>query len=68
MVRHSADTDRQFYDAVPEQWTLGTDDHLARHKASDGKAAHINAERKHLAVAGMPQEKFKVSRPRAFVN
>ena len=68
VVRDTANTDSQFHQAIPKERALGFLDHLACNKAAYGKAAHINAEREHLAVARMPQEEFKVSSPRAFVN
>ena len=68
VVRHTADTDGKFYCGIPEQRALDLLDHLARNKAAYGKAAHVNAEREHLAVTGMPEEEFKVARPRTFVN
>ena len=68
VVCNTANTDGQFHQAVSQERSLGFLDHPARNKAAYGKAAHVNAEREHLAVARMPKEEFKVSRPRAFVN
>ncbi len=68
VVRHAADTDGKFHRGIPEQRTPHLLDHLARNEAADRKAAHVDAEREHLAIAGMPEEEFKVAGPRAFVN
>ena len=68
VVRHAADTDGKFHRGIPEQRTPYLLDHLARDKAADCKAAHVDAEREHLAVAGVPEEKLEVARPRTFVN
>ena len=68
VVCHTANADGEFHSGIPEQRPLDLFDHLARNEAADGKPAHVDAEREHLAVAGMPEEKFEVSCPRAFVN
>ena len=68
MVRHTAYADGKFHRRIPEQRTPHLLDHLARDKAADGKAAHVDAEREHLAIARMPEEEFEVAGPRAFVN
>ena len=68
MIDQPAYTDSQFHCRVTEQRPLHLLDHLARDKAADSKAAHVDAEREHLPVAGVAQEQFEVTGPGTFVD
>lgn len=68
VVRHATDTDSQFHGGIAQQRAPNLFDQLACDKATDGKATHVDAERKHLPVARMSEEEFEVACPRAFVN
>ena len=68
VVNQAANTDGQFHRRIAKQGPLYPFHHLARNKTTDGKTAHVNAQREHLAVAGVAQEKLEVAGPGTFVN
>lgn len=68
MVGDTANTNRKFHGSIAEQRALHLFDKLARDKATNGKAAHVDAEREHLPVAGMAKKEFEVTGPGTFVN
>ena len=68
VVNQAANTDGQFHRRIAKQGPLHPFHHLARNKTTDGKTAHVNAQREHLAVAGVAQEKLEVAGPGTFVN
>ena len=68
VVNEAANTDGQFHRRIAKQGPFYPFHHLARDKTTNGKAAHVNAEREHLAIAGVAQEKLKVTSPGSFVN
>ena len=68
MVNDAANANCKFHRRIPEQGPLHLLDKFARDKTANRKPAHVNAEREHLTIARMSEEKFKVPGPRPLVN
>ena len=68
VVNQPANANRKLHRRIPEQRSLHALHKLTRDKTTNRKPAHVNAERKHLTIARMSEEKFKVPGPRPLVN